>query len=280
MACMFGLGSVSAMPIPIAYYSFNPVGKGVVEVISGEAVILPSSASLRADGVSGSCLELKHQDDSVVSLGKKFGFTGDFSLFFWLRTAYGYKEGEAVVLSKHQAGSYNGYFVLLNSAWGYGVTDKLTFYYCNASIVSKTNINDGCWHSIGIVYRKDTGAELYMDGKLEARGPSNPIAMSNVDFVLGGLTWDKAHGSFAGSLDELSLFDQALGSQDFATLSADPGLLSKQFMKGGTPLDFFGGSISSGSSASSASGSIRIVLKDGRVLTIPFPDIDRIEFVK
>jgi len=53
-----------------------------------------------------------------------------------------------------------------------------------------------------------------------------------------------------------------------------------QFMKGGTPLDFFGGSISSGSSASSASGSIRIVLKDGRVLTIPFPDIDRIEFVK
>jgi len=30
MACMFGLGSVSAMPIPIAYYSFNPVGKGVL----------------------------------------------------------------------------------------------------------------------------------------------------------------------------------------------------------------------------------------------------------
>jgi len=212
MFCALALAAAGAMPAPIAYYSFNPAGAGIVDAVSGDSSVVPPSAALRPDGVSGSCLELRHQDDSVVSLGRKFGFTGDFSLSFWLRTAPGYSEEGAIVLSRHQAGSYNGYFVQLNTAWGYGAPNKLTFYYSNASVISKSNVNDGNWHHIGIAYRKDSGAELYMDGRLEAKGPSNPILVPNVDFVLGSVTWDKPRGTFAGRVDELALFDQALGA--------------------------------------------------------------------
>ncbi len=60
-------------------------------------------------------------------------------------------------------------------------------------------------------------------------------------------------------------------------LCADPGLLSKQFTKGSEPMDFFGGSTTSNANVTMA---IKIILKDGRVVTIPFTDIERIEFVK
>lgn len=273
LLCAFGFGIAAALPVPVAYYSFSPVGNGIVEAISGDASVVPPSASLRVDGVSGNCLELRQQDDSFISLGRKFGFTGDFSLSFWLRTAPGYNEGGAIVLSRHMAGSYNGYFILLNAAWGYGAPDKLTFYYSNASIVSKTSFNDGRWHHIGISYRKDSGAELYMDGRLESKGPPNPIIVPNVDFVLGSVTWDKPRGTFAGSIDELALFDQVLGFQDFAALSADPALIARQFAKGGGPTG-------TTASTSGAVNSIKIILRDGRVVTIPLSDIERIEFIK
>ncbi len=116
--CAFGIGMAAAMPAPIAYYSLDPVGNGIIEAISGDVSSIPQSVASRTDGVSGLVLEFKCQDDSFVSLGRKFGFTGDFSLSFWLRTAPGYSDGEAVVLSRHSAGSYNGYFVMMNSAWG------------------------------------------------------------------------------------------------------------------------------------------------------------------
>lgn len=278
LLCALAFSAVGALPRPVAYYSFTPVGNGILEAFSGDASVVPPSVVPRSDGVSGMCLEFKRQDDSFVSLGRKFGFTGDFSLSFWVRTAPGYSDGEAVVLSRHLAGSYNGYIVFLNPAWGYGAANKLTFYYSNATVISRTSINDGRWHHVGIAYRKDSGAELFIDGTFEVKGPPNPITVPNVDFVLGSLTWgDRSHGSFPGSIDELAVFDQALGSQDFALLSADPGVLAKQFAKGGAPSDFYGGSTASTSGAIAA---IRIVLKDGRVATIPLTDIERIEFVK
>jgi len=45
----------------------------------------------------------------------------------------------------HEAGSYNGYWFMVNSEWGYGAANKLTFYYSNATAVSKTTVNDGRW---------------------------------------------------------------------------------------------------------------------------------------
>ncbi|MCX7027037.1 MAG: LamG domain-containing protein [Spirochaetes bacterium] len=217
-------------------------------------------------GVSGNYLAIAQKDDGYCSLGTAYGFTGDFSFSLWLRTAPRYSPTESIILDRHSTdGSWNGYFLFVNTAWGYGSPNKVTFYYTNGTVISKTSINDGKWHQVGIVYHKNAGVELYVDGNLETKGPPPPIPMdtrANVNFVLGSMTWDKPHGNLGGDLDELLLFDQALGPADMAYLAANPQNPGSQ----------------EGGPAIPSGGQMKILMKDGRVISVPTADILRIEF--
>ncbi len=281
LLCLCGVvlgGFVAALPAPLGYYSFTISGNAFSNAVTGELIQLPPAVSSRPDGVAGNCLELKPQNESYVSLGRKYGFSGDFSLSFWIRTAPGYNKGESVVLGRHQAYSSNGYYILLNAGWGaYGAPDKVTFYYTNATVISKSSVNDGRWHHVGVIYRAASGAELYMDGILEARGPVNPMVVPNVDFLLGSISYDRPYGSYGGMIDELALWDQALSAQDMAALASDPALIARQLSKGATPGDFFGGSTTT---QAAQAGTLKIILRDGRSLSIPLADIERMEFGK
>ncbi|HEY9053875.1 MAG TPA: LamG domain-containing protein [Rectinemataceae bacterium] len=258
VALVFALAAMAgALPPPTAHLSFDQAGSLVRESIGGQAFPLPPSISIKPGGVSGSYLALKRQDDAFVRLGKGYGYSGDFSISFWFRTAPGYRDTGAIFLGRHMAGGFNGYWFMINAEWGYGAQDKLCFYYSNATAVSKTSLNDGRWHHVAAVHKRSEGAYLYIDGVLEAKGPPAQMVVPDVDFILGGIGWNPPRGAFSGDLDEISIFDLALEAPDVSLLAKNPGAL--------------------GTSGAKA-GSMRISLKDGQVIVLPLSDIAGIAF--
>jgi hypothetical protein len=286
------IGMAAAIPSPIAHFNFTSIQNNIVNSVTGEMIALPLSVAIKTNGAFVDCLALKRQDDSFVSLGRGYGFTGDFSLSFWVRTPRDYKDTGAIVLGKHSAGWYNGYFVMINAEWGYGSPGMLSFYYSNAVVTSSRYIIDGLWHHVGIVYRKDKGAELYIDGTLERIGNPNPIIVPNVDLILGGITYDKPVGSYGGDLDELTIFDKALNKDEVITLALNPGWpssIGQAGQPGSTGQSRQTGSTGQTSStgqpgtptstSTSTKGMyLKVFMKNGQVMTVPTADISRIEF--
>jgi len=302
LACGYAIG---AIPAPVSHFSFDQTDGKLTESVTGQSFPLSAQVSIKPNGISGNALALRRHDESYVTLGKGYGFTGDFSIAFWMRTSPGYKDSGSILMGRHLAGSYNGYWFMVNSEWGYGAPDKLVFYYSNASVVSKTTVNDGRWHHVGLIYRKSQGAQLFIDGSLDAQGPVNPILVPDAPFALGGITWDRPHGSYTGDLDELVLFDLAVKGVDITALAENPDYFkaqSKGFYgnenipsaggttpgsqpggvpggpSGGMPGSIPGGA-STGVSGGVNSGAVmRIILKSGQVISLPSSDIARIEF--
>jgi len=291
------IGMAAAIPSPIAHFNFTSIQNNIANSVTGEMISLPPAVATKTNGAFVDCLALKRQDDSFVSLGRGYGFSGDFSLSFWVRTPREYKDSGAIVLGKHSAGWYNGYFVMINAEWGYGAANKVTFYYSNATVTSRTGVTDGQWHHVGIIYRKDTGAELYVDGMLEAKGNPNPVIIPNVDLVLGGITYDKPHGSYGGDIDELTIFDKALSRDEMINLALNPGWPSSAGQIGQPGSTVQPGQPSSSGQTSSSAGQpgtptgtsssnitstkemyLKVYMKNGQVMTVPTADIAKIEF--
>jgi hypothetical protein len=263
------IGAAAALPNPAALFTFDGAGGQVADVTTGETFPFSATVQIKSGGASGNYLAFSRNDASYVALGRKFAFRGDYSISFWMRTAPGYREGGSMLLSRHAAGSYNGLWFMVNSEWGYGQPDKLTFYYSNATVVSRTSVNDGRWHHVGLVHRA-SGVELYIDGKLEAKGGPASETIPDVDFVLGAITWDRPHGNFAGDLDEVALFKAALGDAEVAALAAAPAYFSAWQTAGSSFLP--------PGAAAGGDAVMIITLKNGQKLALPVADIANINF--
>jgi len=256
MALLLVLGAllvagISALPAPVAAYGFESAAGSVSGTFYGKAAIA-------SGGVSGSALRLVKDPSTYVSLGKSFGFEGqDFSLSFWVRMKRGYADQMSFIISRHDAGWANGYFVQVNAQSGIGADNKLSFYYSGSWVVSKTTINDGEWHHVGVVYRRFSGAELFIDGKKEAAGPAAAITVPDAQFLIGGLAWwgGTPVGNFEGEVDELALFGQALSEQEMASLAS----VTQEV-------------------GTASGGILRILMKNGPALEIPLDQIRAMEF--
>lgn len=265
--------SAFSLPNPLAYYSFESEAK------ESTAVSLMGKARLSPGGIAGAYLALAKDPATFASLGRGFGFAGDFSLSLWVRIPKGFSEQMSFVLSRHDAGWVNGYFLQVNFQNGIGADNKITFYYSGNWIASKSNINDGAWHHVAVSYKVDRGAELYFDGKKEAEGRSSgPLVVADAQFLLGGLAWwgGKPVGNFEGDVDELRIFGSAISAEDAAALSRPP---QKQPGSG-----FYGDETKkpadSGGAGLGGLSILRIRLVDGRSLEIPFDLIAGIDFVR
>lgn len=269
MVILFALTSAAtALPPPAAYFSLDDAGGRIQDAVSGDFFPVPPSVAFRSGGVRGSYLSFVRQEGACVPVGRKYGYSEEFSLSFWLRTAPGYHDTGAIFLGRHAAGWTNGYWFMMNAEWGYGATDKLTFYYSNATAVSRTSLNDGRWHHVGAVYKKGEGGYLYIDGVLEAKGPPAQMVVPDVDFVLGGISWDKPRGAFTGDLDELSIFGQALDGADIASIAKNPGW---------APVGV-GGLSGKHPAPGQSSTILKIVLRTGQVVSFPVSEIASMEF--
>lgn len=203
-------------------------GSVATDSVGGQPGTLHGGATFVPGGISGNAISLTRSLDSFVSMGDVFAMTsGDFSLVVWVKTAPGDQQSGLLAVAKHESGYYNGYFVNLNKTSIYGLHDKALFYHSSTvgnEVVSTTTVNDGEWHQIACVYHAGGAAEIYVDGGIvEQSKPSTPIIANSADFMVGGISVvGTPTGYFDGLIDELQIFDHALGAAEVQALYSNP----------------------------------------------------------
>ena len=103
---LMAVAAAAAFPNPAALFTFDGATTHAANAATGETFPLPATVQVRSGGASGSCLAFARNDASYVSLGRKFAFSGDCTISFWMRTAPGYQETGSMLMSRHAAGSF------------------------------------------------------------------------------------------------------------------------------------------------------------------------------
>jgi hypothetical protein len=142
----------------------------------------------------------------------------DFSIEFWFKSTQGLNTndnwwGNAGLVDAEVAGPFDDFGVSLRSdgriTAGAGTPD--------VTIVSASGgYNDGNWHHVVFTRKRSTGAlGLYVDGAGAGTAIGHTRALSapaNIDFGRLQAGWNH----YAGSLDEVAVYDTTLGSSDVA----------------------------------------------------------------
>ncbi len=211
----------------VAQYHFDEsAGSTTVDSAGAfDGTLSPTGAAFVAGGIAGNAISLDRPTNGLVNMGTAFpGFTsGDFSIVAWIKTTD--TSNDTLVLSKHNGGSENGYFLNPNITGGGGATGKATFYaseFVSQSPTSSTTVTDGQWHQIVGVYHAGGLHMVYVDGSpAEASTASHVMVANTSAFTVGGLGQQNGDGTpnarYTGLIDEVQVYDQALtdGQIDF-----------------------------------------------------------------
>ena len=87
-----------------------------------------------------------------------------------------------------------------------------------ATVTSTTAILDGAFHHVALVLEEDELA-LYIDGALEGVVVNDTDTVTNTDALMVGHLLSDTNRRFSGVLDELSVFDRALGADEVYALA-------------------------------------------------------------
>ncbi len=130
--------------------------------------------------------------------------TGAFTIELWLKTS----ATNGALVSKLTDSPYDGW------AFRFG-SGNLQAYLKNWRVGSAT-INDNSWHHVAFTYHGDTTGQFYVDGQKDGgvqTGFTTPTATSQ-DIYIGEESWDVNEWDFAGSIDELRIWDKNLTSEE------------------------------------------------------------------
>ena len=160
--------------------------------------------------------------NSFVQIGNLV--SNDFSIAFWIKTTQTAGTGQWY----KGTGLVDGYVAANANDFGTALCGRqLAFGVGNpdTTILSTNAINDGTWHYCVATRVKATGAlSLYVDGVLQATGSGGTNALNAAGALrLGGLA--TSGGWFQGSLDEVRLFNRALGNNEVTALFANTSAL-------------------------------------------------------
>ena len=143
--------------------------------------------------------------------------SNDFSIVFWVKTTQSggtgqWWQGDGLVDGDH-AGVANDFGTALSGAkFAFGVGNPDT------TIVSGSSVNDGAWHECVATRVQSTGAlNLYVDGNLQATGTGNTKSLTASAFLRFGEILSGG-GFFNGSLDEIKIYNRALGNNEVSAL--------------------------------------------------------------
>ena len=149
--------------------------------------------------------------------------SGDLSIDAWVKT---YRVPGAVVLVDKRANIFTtpiGYAMYLyNGKLGFQLADGSG--WSNYIAFLGPNVGDGNWHLIAVSVQRtnSAGLKLYVDGVLVATGNPTfrPGSLTSLATLrIGGPQPGPYHDRFLrGSLDEVELFNRALGPSEFAAL--------------------------------------------------------------
>ncbi len=211
----------------IAQYHFDELAGGTTASDSAGSVdgTLSGGAAFVAGGVAGNAVDLTAAS-ALVNMGNNFGLTGtSFSIAFWVKTT---AAGDDIYpLSKHAAGTNNGYVFQVNASAFNGAADKATFIASHSpgsAPTSTTSVNDGTWHQIVGVHEVGVSSRMYVDGApFEATSGPPAVGSNTADFLLGGFfSAGSPVTDYIGMVDELQIYDQALTDDEINFLFNNP----------------------------------------------------------
>ena len=174
---------------------------GVVLGVAG-AVVGDANTAGRFDGTDD---KVSMADPANGSLD--FG-TGDFTVEAWVKTTV---NGEQAILSKRSTTAGNPF-------WQFTVTnDPGHDGQIRVNIVAgatlevygpATRVDDGAWHHVVVVFDRDAGATIYVDGLSVFRPGATTADVGNAGpFLIGKST---GYNHFKGDLDEVAVYPSAL----------------------------------------------------------------------
>ncbi len=146
--------------------------------------------------------------------------SNDFSVAFWVQTtAIGgtgtWRQGEGLVNGSVGAGANDFGTALVGNQLAFGVGNPDT------TLVSSTPINDGQWHHCVATRAQSSGAlQLYVDGGLQASGTGTTNPLTAPAYLRFG-AMQSGGGFFNGNLDEIKIYNRALGNLEIAALYDD-----------------------------------------------------------
>lgn len=192
---------------PVAYYPFDgdftdSSGSGNNGTASGSAFISTTDVA-----VGSGSLSLNGSDGSYVSLSNRISFAANqpWSVAFWARRGSLDNKGMVLGCRTNVAD-----FIWLNSSFG-----GLRFRSSTSASVDFSSPQDDELHHYALVADGSGSMSLYIDGVL-----STNRAAGNTSFVIDtiGSAYSGTGYAFNGVLDDVQIYDSAVGSTDIAAL--------------------------------------------------------------
>ncbi|MFA7231454.1 MAG: LamG domain-containing protein [Victivallaceae bacterium] len=171
--------------------------------------------AITEDGKSGGALTFNGVSDGV-SFGDVLDLgLNDRSISLWFKTTTS-DVNYHVLLSKGYAATTNHHAIFLLNGKIYCIM-KISGTYRN--INTGVTVNDGNWHHVAVTIQRNDKMKLYLDGALKANvditGDASVDAQDIYGFYLGRSHYGQY---FAGSIDEVKIFDKALNDGEVSQL--------------------------------------------------------------
>jgi fibronectin type 3 domain-containing protein len=176
-----------------------------------------SGAAWSSAGKVNGCLNF-NGINNYVQVGN--AISNDFSIAFWVKTTQSGSSGQWW----QGAGLVDGYVAAGVNDFGTSLSNgKLAFGTGNpdTTILSTTPINDGVWHQCVATRQQSSGAlAVYVDGNLQATGAGGTNSLTAPAYLRFG-SLQTGTGFFSGSLDDIKIYNRALGSNEVTALYGD-----------------------------------------------------------
>jgi hypothetical protein len=166
-----------------------------------------SNATWNPNGQNQGCLTF-NGSNSYVRIGRTI--SNDFSIAFWVKTTASggvgqWYQGQGLVDGEVAGAASDFGTALSGGKFAVGIGNPDT------TILSTTSINDGAWHYCVATREASSGTiKAHIDGVLETTGTAGTQALTAPAFLRFG-SLQTGVNFFNGSLDEIKVFNRALG---------------------------------------------------------------------
>ena len=175
-------------------------------------------SSLRFNGVS----------NYVQTTFPGVGGSGSRTVVFWVKTTDTSNHG--IVSWGDSSRNSRKYHVRINNSAANGTLGAIRCEVQGGNAIGSTNLADGQWHHVAIVYREDdtpTTSDIlfYVDGELDPKSGNADLAIDtdisgpNAADVVIGRRVQGAPAYFAGKLADVALYDVALAATEIVQLA-------------------------------------------------------------
>jgi hypothetical protein len=210
--------TLTAPPDYVGYWNLDETNGTVAADSSGNGDNgTVNSATWNRFGKVNGCLSFNGVNN-YVQVNREV--SNDFSIAFWMQTATAggtgtWRQGNGLVDGSVGAGTSDFGAALVGKQFAFGTGNPDT------TLTSSSAVNDGLWHYCVATRVQSTGLiKLYVDGSLQANGTGTTQVLTAPTYLRFGAI-QSGGGFFNGNLDEIKIYNRALGNLEIAALYGD-----------------------------------------------------------